>query len=588
MYSSAPSAGPFGLNHNTLPYLLQQRATHAAHDRAYCFPEHGQAYTWGQLWHEVRVLAEGLLKLDIKPGDRVAVLLEGRVELILSLFAVASVGAVVVPLSPYSKLEELKTYFLDARPVALLMGTAAAQLPAASLVAHLEDAAGWVPRHVFVHGAPAPVVAPFRPFSELLDFDNRLADADFWRACAAVHAAAPSFLLYTSGTTGVPKGVLRSTASFLVADGPVAGWGGRAKTAVSRLADRYTNRFAVLSLLPLYHLGGIGMLFTSLKMANVRTVLLARFHPVVALHTVAAERCKFLIGTPYMLQAMMAAQPTQRVNLDAVLGVVFASAAVSSAIIARVTKELKNVYFFTVSYGSSEAGAVANGTCLVARQPNVVVALFLRLLRSINLLNGLIPFEAFSQMPYSICGKVDKAVEVQVRDVQTGALLPPGQPGEIIIRSHRVMRYAHAQLVQESFLEDGGWYRSGDIGYVDAQGFLIISDRIKRLISRGGEKISPVEIEGVLLRQAGVAEAFVVGVPDELYGEQIGAALVAEAGIRLDLPALRAALAATLSRFKVPKYLVELPALPVTASGKVASEEIKQLVSQKISAAQYA
>ena len=123
--------GPFAFSPNTVPAMLQQRALHAAQARAFCFPEHGQVYSWAQLWHETRQLAEGLLQLGVVKGDRVAVLMEGRVELILVLLAVVSIGGVAVPLNPYSTRDELQTYCLDARPVALLMGAATQLTPAA-------------------------------------------------------------------------------------------------------------------------------------------------------------------------------------------------------------------------------------------------------------------------------------------------------------------------------------------------------------------------------------------------------------------------------------------------------------------------
>jgi fatty-acyl-CoA synthase len=552
--------------------MLEQRARHTARGLAFCFPEHGQACTWGQLWNNTRQLAEGLLRQGIGPGQRVAVLMEGRVELILALLAVVSIGAVVVPLNPFSTHDELRSYCLDAQLAALLLG-AATQLTPATLAA--EQGADWLPRHVFVLEAGATTAAPFRPWAELLAAATPA--PDFERAARATAAADASFLLYTSGTTGEPKGVLRTTASFLgLAPGsPEKGW-------LARRADQLTNRFALLSLLPLYHLGGIGTLFTALKSANVRTVLLSRFHPITALQVAAQERCRFLIGTPYMLQAMMLAQTTQRADLRAVLGVAFASAAVNGAVLERVLHGLPNLYFFVVSYGSSEAGAVANGTSLVHRRTNLAMTLFLRLLRGAGVLNGLLPFEAFGQTPYSICGRIDKNVEVATIDLATGALLPPGEVGEVVIRSHRVMRYAQAQAEGAANYRPDGWYRSGDVGYLDPRGWLVLTDRLKRLISRGGEKISPAEIEGVLLRQPGVAEACVVGVPDALYGEQVGAAVVAEADTTLDVDALRAAVAAHLARFKVPTHWMQLPELPVSATGKVASAEVQRLLARQV------
>jgi fatty-acyl-CoA synthase len=567
--------------------MLARRATYTPHDTAYCFPERQQAYTWARLWQEVQQLATGLLHLGIQKGDRVAVMLEGRAELVVSLLGVATVGAVVVPINTYSTKQEVETYFRDARPAAFLTGTAARQFSYTSLASELQtpntgSAGAWLPRHVFVQGSEAEVAAPFRCYSELLAPASSVSTELFVQACQAVRASDPAFLLYTSGTTGTPKGVLRSVASFLGATPRRQGLGQHVQAAAMRLGDRYTKRFAVMTLLPLYHLGGIGTLFTSLKMCNVRMVMLTHFNPVTARAVTAAEECKFLIGTPFMIQAMFAAQPAAAPPLRLVLGVVFASAAVTGSMLARIAQELPNLHFFTVSYGSSEAGAVANGTCLLHKKRNLATSLFLRLLRSINLLSGLLPYEAFSQTPFSICGRVDKQVAVRSIDLQTGEFLPPGQAGELVIRSHRVMRYAQEALAQESFLADG-WYRSGDIGYVDAQGCLVITDRIKRLISRGGEKISPVEIEHTLLQHPGVAEAFVVGVPDALYGEQIGAVLVAKPATELDLAELRAWLGGRLSQFKVPHYIVLAPALPLSATGKVSSEVLKQLVQQTIS-----
>lgn len=574
------------LNPNTIPQMLCNRATYTPNDVAYCFPERKQAFTWAQMWREVRRLSEGLIRLGIKKGDRIAILMEGRVELIQSLFAAATVGAVAIPLNTYSKKEELKKYLLDAQPALFILGTAAQHLHYSELV---DDAISskdvWLPRQIFVQGSEDTLPLPFRPFSQLMDEANSLQDEDFLKTCRATHANEPAFLLYTSGTTGFPKGVIRSTASFLVASSKNQNsFGYKIKTAITRISDRYTSRFSMMALLPLYHLGGIGILFTSLKSCNVRTVMLTHYNPIHALNIAEQEKCKFLIGTPFMIQCMLASQPLCEHKLSSLLGVVFTSAAVNSRMIEKIIKELKSLYFFTVSYGSSEAGAVANGTCFLNNKGSMMVSLFLKILRSINLLNGEVKYEAFSQTPYSIGGKVDKNVELRVIDLKTGNFLPDGVQGEIVIRSHRVMPYTHDSMIEESFLRDG-WYKSGDIGFLDDHGHLIISGRIKRLISRGGEKISPVEIENALLKNPSVADAFVVGIPDEMYGEQICAALVEKEGTRVSIPHLKEELSSNLSHFKVPKYFVSFPSFPLSSSGKISSEEIKKLAMQKISEA---
>lgn len=582
-----PSSPPF--NRHTLPALLHQRATHTPRDVAYQFPELKQAVTWAQLWQDVQTMAAGLAQQGIGPGHRVAVLLEGRLELLVTLLGTVAIGAVAVPLNTYSKLAELRQYLLAARPAALVLGTSGLRVAWPELTTAVlptpeaaPTEAAWVPNRVFVQGAGSELPLPFRPYEQLVATQPSPAEA---RAlCTATPASAPAFLLYTSGTTGLPKGVLRSTASFLAAD---AGAPGRFTARLLRFSDQLTRRFGLLCLLPLYHQGGIGTLVSVLKACNVPTTLLTHFNPVTALEMAERERCKFLIGTPYMVQAMLGAGAGRPLRLKALVGIAFASAAVSGPLLEGIVARLPGLYFFTVSYGSSEAGAVANGTCFFANNKNLLVAGFLKLMRRANLLSGEVPYALFLETPYSVCGRVDKAVEVQALDTHTGQFLPPGQAGELVVRSHRVMPYAEADPATDNRLPDG-WYRTGDVGYVTPAGVLILTDRLKRLISRGGEKISPTEVENALRQHPAVADAYVLGVADALYGEQVCAVVVPQAGATLNAAELRARLGEQLSQFKLPKYVVALPALPLLGSGKPASEEIRQEVMQRIATEAYA
>ncbi len=575
-------------NKNTIPALLCNRATYSSADLCFCYPQLRQAYTWSELFQGVRTLSESFFKSGIKKGDRIAILMENRIELVISMFAAATVGAVAIPLNTYSKKEELKTYLLDAKPVILIIGKAGQQLHYPRLINEIVAESkndlitpSWIPPQIFVLDEAVDAAYPFKPFSSLLNDKDQMADDAFLDLCNATFTTDPAFLIYTSGTTGIPKGVARSCASFLVLDNSEGGFSGKIKSKLSRMGDRYMRRFSLMNLLPLYHMGGIGMIFTSLKFANFRTVMLTHFNPVNALKAADSEKCNFLVGTPFMLQYMLSSKSAENVQLNSVLGVAFTSSAVNSQIIERITGELRNLYFFTVSYGSSEAGAVANGSCFFNKNRNMLVSVLLRLLRSTRLLNGEIKYEEFTRTEHSIGGKIDKNVEVAIIDTRTGAFLDIHSEGEIVIRSHRVMHYIHDNLTKESFLQDG-WYRSGDLGFIDKNGNLLITNRIKRLISRGGEKISPVEIENVLLRNPAVADVFVLAVPDDLYGEEICAAFVEKEGAELSVEKLRNEISNSLSQFKTPKYFVSLPAFPLSPSGKISVPEIKRLVMEKI------
>lgn len=569
-------------NRNTIPYMLQKRAAESTHDVAYSFPTLDQHYTWRMVWEESRLLSKGLLRLGVKKGDAIAILMPGRAEMVISMFAAACVGAVIVPINTYSKKLELQHYLKDARPVALIMGSEAQHNHFPAIMQEIildcskEGADGdWLPEHIFVLDEKNEGVEPFQSYSDLAMLGSTVEEKVFSAACEALVPQDPLILLYTSGTLGLPKGVMRSTASFLLSSNLVDK-PGKSSSLLMMLSDKITRFFSVMNLLPLYHLGGFATLFTGLKACNIRIVMLGHFNPLNALSAIEKEKCRVLIGTPYMIQQMMLSPKRNEYNLKSLLGIAFTSAAVNNTILQKIMKNL-NLYFFMVSYGSSEAGSVANGTCFINRKNSLPLLLLYRMLSHTNLFSGLIHYKEFEKGTYSIGGKVDKVVEVRILNPETGEELPPHEHGEIAIRSHRVMRYTNDAYDKKSVTADG-WYKSGDLGFLDDRSHLTITGRLHRMISRGGEKISPVEIENVLLRHKDVEEALVIGVPDELYGEQVCACIVAKQGASLTPDKLKNDLTPYLSAFKLPRYIVFLPMFPLSPTGKISIAEIKSMV----------
>lgn len=573
-------------NRDTIPYMLQNRNESCPRAIAYSFPEFKQHYAWSTIWREVQLIAKGFLQLGIKKGDRIALLMPGRMEMILSMYAAACVGAIIVPLNTYSKKDELQNYLKESTPAAMIIGREGHQIHYPSLMQEIiSDCnrsgidSSWIPPYIFILDHETRVPAPFRPYSELFALGEKGDASDFTAACLSNIPGDPLILLYTSGTLASPKGVLRSTSSFLTSNSETNNHGKTAAILI-KISDRITRYFSVMNLLPLYHLGGFAMIFTGLKASNIRIVMLSHFNPLNALSIVEREKCKVLIGTPFMILQMLTSPKRSQFNLSSVLGVTLTSAAVNSSILQKVTKEL-NLYFFMVTYGSSEAGAVANGTCFLNQRNNIMLRLLYSLLKRTNLLSGLIPYNEFENASYSIGGKVDKAVEVKILHPETGEPLPLHEHGEIAIRSYRVMRYTKENKERPCYTEDG-WYKSGDLGFLDEKNLLTITGSLQRLISRGGEKISPVEIESVLLRHKDVEEALVLGIPNDLNGEQVCACVVAKQGASLTSEQLKNDLAPHLSFFKLPRYIVFLPSFPLSPTGKIPVAEIRSLVLEGI------
>lgn len=575
---------------NTVPAMLEQRARECPNAVAYAFPEWGQRQTWGDIWEEVKPLAYGLRRHGVRKGDRVALLMTGRMEMIVAMYAAACLGAVLVPLNAYSRKEELAGYLAESSPALLLLGSEGHKQHYPAMVAELyreyealgQSKPAWLPgrERVFVIGSGGDERFGFRAFETLFEGGESPEEEHeaFRKVCLSVGSGDPLVLLFTSGTLGSPKGVLRTTSSFLTSSTRGVSGGGWLSASMAKASVMIMQRFNMLSLLPLYHMGGFATILTTLKSAPVCTIMLSRFNPVQALEAAEKERCRVLVGTPYMLQGIVAVPDRSRYDLSSLIGVAFTSAAVNPSIIQKVTGELK-LRFFLVSYGSSEAGAVASGTCLMGG--GFVLPMLFRMLKHTKLLGGLIPYERFLRESFSLAGKVDRSIEIRIEDPATGREVPLGEQGEILIRSHRVMRYIRDEAERPCHQQDG-WYRSGDLGTLDELNQLTIAGRMHRIISRGGEKISPVEIENAILRIRDVEDVMVLGIPDELYGEQICACVVPKPGAKLSAARLRAELAPYLSSFKLPKETIFLPELPMSGTGKVSVAEIKQMALDEL------
>lgn len=573
-------------NPDTIPFLLQKRAVSSPSDVAYSFPQLNQHYAWGTLWNETQALAKGLLQLGIKKGDSVALLMTGRAELIISMFAIASIGAIIVPLNAYSKKDEIKVFLESSKPTAMIVGTEGHHMNYPSMLLeiiaecrsnHIDD--WWIPDSIFVVDGDAELPSPLRPFSELTTIASETSEEMFIARCKAVTVSDPLILLYTSGTTAFPKGVIRTTAAFL-STRPTNKKTTKTAALLGKVTDIIARRFSLISLLPLYHLGGFGTIFTNLKVCNVRIVLLSYFHPLHAIKAVEQEACKIMVGTPYMVQRILSASQDDLSGLSSLIGISFTSAAVSSSLLRKVNEKLK-LLFFMVTYGSSEAGSVANGTCFNKGHNNIMLTLLIKLLIRSRLLSGAIDLDKFLTNDYSLAGKIDRGVEVKIIHPETGETLPNQEHGEVVVRSYRVMKYMDKHHNLSCFTSDG-WFKTGDLGYLDDSHILTISGRLRRLISRGGEKISPVEIENLLLQNNDIEEAFVLGIPDDLYGEQVCACVVARQGSAATAESLKNILAVHLSAFKIPRYVVFLPELPLAPTGKISVGMIKELAMKQL------
>jgi long-chain acyl-CoA synthetase len=477
-----------------------------------------QAFSYRQLAEASERVAGLLAAHGVRPGDRVAVMLPNLPEFAFVYYGVLRAGGVVVPMNPLLKAREVAYYLSDSGARMVFASPAAAP----EVSAALESAPG-----------AALVVVEADSFGQLL--------ADQERAPAVVDRASDdtAVILYTSGTTGQPKGA-ELTHGNLVANVEVS-----QSDLVQLSADD-----VVFGGLPLFHSFGQTVTLNTSMAAGATLVLLPRFDAATAAGLLANHGATVFAGVPTMYAALLGLPAAP--ELPGLRVCVSGGAALPVEVLNRFEERFGSEVL--EGYGLSETSPVA----------------------SFNRPGGL-------RKPGSI-GFPVTGVEMQVVDA-SGAPVAPGEVGEIAIRGHNVMKgYWNKPDATDAVLDDEGWFRTGDVGRVDSDGFYFIVDRKKDLIIRGGFNIYPREIEEVLYEHPEVAEAAVIGIPHPQYGEEVGAAVALRPGATVSEAELRDFVKAQVAAYKYPRHVWFVDALPMGPTGKILKREIVPPVTFEVEA----
>ncbi len=468
----------------------------------------GEAISYADLWARVEHATAALrYGLAIGRGDRIGWLGYNDPEMLVLLLAVARLGAMLVPLNFRLALPEHRHIVAHSGMRALLatrgftahLAALAGEDTPPALVATGDVPSGWIAWSELLAAPHAPVRDEGR-------------DAD------------PVLLVYTSGTTGRPKGVVLTQSNLL--------WNAFNSAHVHEM----TSADRVLTNLPLFHVGGLNIQTLPALYAGARVCLQARFDAGEALAAIARFRPTLTLVVPATLRAMVEHPQFAQTDLSSLRLVMTGSMSTPESLIEAV--HARGVRVGQV-YGATETAPIA--VCLRAA-------------------------DAFSRVGFA--GK--PAPHTEVRLVRgDGAEALPGEEGEIRVRGPHVMQayWNDPALTAEAF--DEGWYRTGDVGVADDQGFIRISGRLREIIISGGENIYPAELEHVLADCPAILEAAVLGAPDPQWGEVPVACVVPRRGAVLDGAAVLALFEGRLARYKHPRRVVFLDSLPRNAMGKV-------------------
>jgi fatty-acyl-CoA synthase len=461
-------------------------------------------------------------EFGVSRGDRIAILSLNRPDYLVLLYACARLGALLVPLNWRLALAEQMFILSDAAAKMLVLEQAFAEiLPA--LEKRLPDTSV-----VGLDFVP-PGGSTFEQLLAQAHGDGRNPHTDF---------TCPLLIVYTSGTTGRPKGAVLRQEALL--------WNG----VMSQHMHGLTSGDHVLTVLPFFHVGGLNIQTTPALHHGATVTIHPRFTPDATLIAFECDRPTLTVLVPAIIQAVTDHPDWASTDLSSLKAISTGSTIVPPHLIERFAA--RGVPVLQV-YGSTE-------TC--------PVAIYTRL-------GGDLSRVGSTGLPGLCC-------EATVID-DAGVELPPGTTGEIAVRGPNVFsEYWGNQEATREALHDG-WYRTGDIGLHDADGYFWVHDRKKNLIISGGENIYPAEVERVLLEHPDVRECGVIGRPDPRWDEVPVAYVIRRAGCSVEAEDLKAHVLTQLARFKVPRDIVFVDDLPRTALGKVQHFMLRQLYEPALS-----
>jgi fatty-acyl-CoA synthase len=534
------------LIYRTMDGVLKAAVKEGADRTALVFPYQATRFTFAEFDREVERVARGMIACGLKPGERIGIWAPNRVEWLLTLFAAARAGLVLVNINPAYRSFELEYALRLVGCSALVFSPSFKSSDyAAMLAALIPELAAAAPGRVVCVAFPdlrLLIQLGGEPLLGTLSFDDlvgRGRDVDAGAMALIEEQLDPDQVFniqFTSGTTGRPKGATM-THFNLVNNGFFVGEG-----------LRLTADDKICIPVPLYHCFGMVLGVLAAMTHGAASVFSGEgFDALAVLQTVASERCTVLHGVPTMFIAELEHPRFGEFDLSSLRTGIMAGSSCPIAVMRRVVAEM-HMPEVTICYGMTETSPVS--------------------------------FQSHTDDPLerrvTTVGRVHPHVQVKIID-ENGRVTPRGVAGELLTRGYSVMRgyWDDAERTRDA-IDAGGWMHTGDLAVIDEEGYCNIVGRVKDMIIRGGENIYPREIEDFLFRHPAVLDVAVVGVPDPKFGEAVCACIQLRGGMVVTEEEVREFCRAQIAHYKVPRYVRFVAEFPLTISGKVQKYLIRE------------
>ena len=535
----------------TIGNLLEDIANKYPDNEALVCPEKNFRLTYREFDDLCDKVAKGFMALGLEKGDHIAIWATNYPEWVLTQFATAKMGAVMVTVNTNYKIFELEYLMRQSDSKVLILSKGFKDSNYVDILEGLcPEIENSVPSNLDCKALPflksviyldEDTPKGMMNWKELYKLAETVSDEQYEERKASLNKDDVINMQYTSGTTGFPKGVMLTHYGVL----------NNGKCIGDNM--KFSENDKLLIHVPLFHCFGC-VLGTMASVTHGTTmVVLDHFNPVKALETIQNEKCTAVHGVPTMFIAMLENPRFKEFNLSTLRTGIMAGSPCPIKTM-KQTVELMGMEDVTIAYGQTEASPVCTMTNTNDSIENRV----------------------------STVGKVMSHIEAKIIDPETGLELPVNTPGEFVTRGYNLMKgyYKMPEATKQAIDEDG-WLHTGDLATVDENGYYKITGRIKDMIIRGGENIYPKEIEECLYTNPKIKDVQVVGIPSKVYGEEILACVILKENESSTEEEVKQFVLDRMARHKVPKHIWFVEEFPMTASGKIQKYKLREMAIEK-------
>ncbi len=536
----------------TIGNMLNKRAEEYPDTDAVVYPHRNIRWSYSQFRDICDRAARGFLAMGIKKGDHVAIWANNRPEWLITQFATAKIGAAIVTVNTNYKKFELEYLMKQSDSMTLILTEGYKD---SNYLEHLKELCPELEQNKKgeLESKKLPCLknviyigdekhAGMFNWSELDAMADEIGQEELEDIEASLDVHDVITMMYTSGTTGFPKGVML-THYNLTNNG-------------MSMAEcmKFTEKDRLCIPVPLFHCFGCVLGVMTCVSKGTSMIMVDQFHPLRVMEAIDWEKCTAVHGVPTMFISIMEHPDFEKFDYSTLRTGIMAGSLCPIEVMKRAVNDM-NMSEITIVFGQTESS------------PGITQS----------------KTDDPIELRVTTVGKVLPHVEAKIVDPETGEDMPPETTGEIVARGYNVMKgYYKMPEATNQAIDKEGWLHTGDLGVMDVNGYFRVTGRLKDMIIRGGENIYPREIEEFLYTHAAVRDVQVVGVPDEKYGEEIMAYIILKEGITVSEEEIIKYVKEGLSRFKTPRYIRFVDEFPMTASGKIQKYVLREMGIQEL------